>query len=141
MLTSYFLQVWGHNTNTNNNTPLPPGIHGARELTNERGLARVVDVEQIAVEVEVGVTASLDGRVGRLRGGSARREVELGENGEGRESDARDALGGEFGRVLDDFLDVRVGGTGPVGDDGCHGWYRVEVEAVQTNLEDRCVRV
>lgn len=80
----------------------------------------MVDVQQIAVEVEVGIAAGLDGGVGGLRGRGAGRKVELGEDGEGRESDAGDALGGELGRVLDDFLDVGVRGTVPMGDERCH---------------------
>lgn len=112
-------------------TPLPPITHKAPGgFTNERGLARVVDVQQVAVEVEMGVAARLDGGVGGLRGGSAGRKVELCEDGERGEGDARDALCGELGRVLNDLLDVRVGGTVPVGDEGCHcgvgGWARVK---------------
>ena len=82
--------------------------------TDERGITRVVDVQQIAVEVQVLVTAHLDGGVGRLVGRGAWWEVKLGEDGEGRQGHFGDALGAELGLVDDDLLDIGVGGLNPV---------------------------
>lgn len=82
----------------------------------------MVDVQQVAVQVEVSVPAGLDGRVGGLIGRGAGGKVELCEHGKGREGDARDALCGElFGVDDDDLLDVGVGRLLPVGDERSHG--------------------
>lgn len=81
----------------------------------------MVDVQQIAVQVEVSVAAGLDGRVRGLIGRGARGEVELCEHGKGGEGNARDALCGElFGVDDDDLLDVGVGRLLPVGDERSH---------------------
>lgn len=84
----------------------------------------MVDVQQVAVQVEVRVAAGLDGRVRGLIGRGAGGEVELCKDGKGRQGDARDALCGEFlGVDDDDLLDVRVGRLLPVGDEGSHCWW------------------
>ena len=81
----------------------------------------MVDVQQIAVQVEVSVAASLDGRVRGLIGRGARWKVELCKHGKGREGNSRDALCGElFGVDDDDLLDVGVGRLLPVGDERSH---------------------
>lgn len=92
-----------------------------RGQTDERGLAGVIDVQQVAVEVEVGVATRLDGGVGGLLGGGAGRPGEAGEDGKGRERDAGDALGGELGLVDEHLLDGRVGGLLPGGGERRHG--------------------
>lgn len=80
----------------------------------------MVDVQQIAVQVQVLVTATLDGRIRRLLGRRARGVLELGEQRKGRESNLGDALGRVLGLVDDEVKTVRVGGLDPVGLDGCH---------------------
>lgn len=81
----------------------------------------MVDVQQIAVQVEVSVTTGLDGRVRGLIGRGAGGKVELCKHGKRGEGDARDALCGElFGVDDDDLLDVGVGRLLPVGDERSH---------------------
>lgn len=81
----------------------------------------MVDIQQIAIKVEVGIAAGLDGSVGWLTGGCARWKVEFCVYSERREGDARDALGGELlGIHDDDFLNVRVRGLVPVGSERSH---------------------
>jgi hypothetical protein len=81
----------------------------------------MVDVQQITVQAEVGITASLDSSVGGLAGGCARREIELCVYGKGWKGDPRDALGSEFLGVYDDnFLNVWVRGLLPVGSERSH---------------------
>jgi hypothetical protein len=82
----------------------------------------VVDVQQVAVEVQVLVTAELNGSVGRAVGQGTRRECHLGVECKGGERHPGDALGGELGIVDDDLLDVRMGWTVPGrGEWSCHG--------------------
>ncbi len=81
----------------------------------------MVNVQQVTVEVEVRVPASLDSRIGGLIGIGARRKGKLGKDGKWREGDAGQALCGEGGLVDDDFLDLEVGRLRPVGGDGRHG--------------------
>lgn len=92
-----------------------------KRITDQRRLARVVDVQQVAVQVKVPVTAHLDRRVGGLGGDGARRELQLGEQAERREGNFGDALGGEGGLIDDDLLDVGVRRLRPVRLDGSHG--------------------
>lgn len=80
----------------------------------------MVDIQQIAVQVQVLVTATLDGRIRRLLGRRARGVLELGEQRERRQGNLGDALGRVLGLVDDEVKTVRVRGLDPVGLDGCH---------------------
>ena len=80
----------------------------------------MIDVQQVTVEVEVAVAAHLDSGVGGLGGDSAGREGHLCKDGEWRQRDLGQTLGGVLGVVDDDVLDVRVGRLGPVRLDGSH---------------------
>jgi hypothetical protein len=81
----------------------------------------MVDVQQVAVQVEVGIAAGLDSSVGGFAGRCARWEIELCKYGKGWERDSGDALGGEFlGVYNDNFLDIRVRGLLPVGSERSH---------------------
>lgn len=81
----------------------------------------MVYVQQVTVEIEVGVVAGLDSGVGRLIRISAGRKGELRKDAKGRNSDARVTLGGEGGLVDDDILDLWVRGLRPVRSNGRHG--------------------
>lgn len=81
----------------------------------------MIDVEKVAVEVQVLSQAHLDGGIGWLRRNGAGREDHLGEDGEGRQSDLGETLGGEFGLVDDDLLDCGVGRLRPMRLDWSHG--------------------
>ena len=85
-----------------------------RIQTDKRRLAAVVDVQQVAVEVQVLVTAILNRRIRGLGGIRAGREIEAGVQTPGRDGDPGEALGLELGLVDDDFLDFGVGGANPV---------------------------
>jgi len=63
------------------------------------------------------VTAHLNRGIGDLGGLGARREIQLGEQGKGRERHPGDALGGELGFIAsdDNLLNVGVGGANPMG--------------------------
>lgn len=80
----------------------------------------MVDIQQVAVEIQVLVTATLDGSIRRLVGRRAGGELELGKQRKGRQSNLGDALGRELGLVDDEVKTVRVGGLDPVGLDGSH---------------------
>lgn len=80
----------------------------------------MVDVEQVAVEVQMLVFAHLNGSIGRLVGQGARREVQFDEQAKGRHGHFGQALGHEVGTADDDVLDVRVGGLLPGGLEGGH---------------------
>lgn len=94
-------------------------------MTDQGRLARVVNVQQVAVEVEVAVLGHLDGGVGGLVGGGAGREGHLGEEAKGRQGHARQALGRELGLVDDDLLDGRVRRLLPVRLEGRHFFFSV----------------
>lgn len=85
----------------------------------------MVNVQEVTVQVQVGVRAGLDGGVGGGGRISARRERELGEDGEGGEVDEGEALRGEGGLVDDDLEAVRVGGLDPGRLEGLHFWLLV----------------
>jgi hypothetical protein len=91
----------------------------------------MVDIHQVRVEVQVLIAAGLNRGVGGLVGRGAWREGELGEEGVGRERHAGDGSRGEVsGRGAEDLLDLRMGGLGPVGSEGCHlGWCLVGCSA------------
>nr|pir hypothetical protein B9J10.210 [imported] - Neurospora crassa [Neurospora crassa] len=93
---------------------------GDSNITYKRRLARVVDVQQVAVKIQVLVTATLDGSIRRLLGRRAGGKLELGEQRKGRQSNLGDALGRELGLVDDEVKTVRVGGLDPMGLDGSH---------------------
>lgn len=83
--------------------------------TNKRRLAGVVNVQKVAVEVQVLVPANLDCGVGGLFGKGARRECHLGKDGKRSKRDLGQAFRGELGIVDDDILDVRMRRPSPVG--------------------------
>lgn len=60
-----------------------------RPDTNKRWFTRVVDVQQVTVEIQVGVLAHLHRRIGRFLGHGAGRESQLGIDGEWREGHFR----------------------------------------------------
>ena len=90
------------------------------EQTDKRWLTRVIDVQQVAVEVQVAMLADLHRGIGRVLGHSAGRKVELGIDSKGRQGHLGQALGGEFGAVDDDPLNGRVGGLMPMGGERAH---------------------
>lgn len=94
---------------------------GRRVQTNKRRVARVVNVQQVAIEIHVLVPAYLDGGIGGLLSHGAGRERHLGIYREWRERDLGQALGGELcGVGNDDILNFRMGRPGPVGCKWCH---------------------
>jgi hypothetical protein len=99
--------------------------------TNESRLARVIDVKQITVQVEMRITTCLHSSVSGFADARARRKFEFCKDRKGRERNTRDALGGEFlGVDDDDLLDLGVGGLVPVGSERSHcWWFRVVCEA------------
>ena len=100
------------------------GASPSSRSTNESRFARMVNVQQVTVQVEMSVAAGLNGSVSRFAGGRAGGEVELCENCKWWERNARDALGGEFlGVHDDDFLDVWVRGLVPMGSERSHYWW------------------
>lgn len=60
-----------------------------RPDTNKRWFTRVIDVQQVTVEIQVGVLAHLHRRIGRFLGHGAGRESQLGIDGEWREGHFR----------------------------------------------------
>lgn len=80
----------------------------------------MVNVQQIAVEIQVLVLAHLHRGIGRLAGHGARRKLELGEQAKRRHRHLGQALGHEVGATGDDILDVRVGGLLPGWRKRCH---------------------
>lgn len=76
--------------------------------TDKRWLAGVVDVEQVALEIQVAVPAELHGSVRGLVGNGTGWEIHLGKEAERCEGHARQAPGCEFRMVDDDFLYVRM---------------------------------
>jgi hypothetical protein len=90
-------------------------------LTNKTRFTRMVDVQQIAVKVEVGIATSLNSSVCGFASRCARWEVELCKYSKGWEGYTRDALGGELLSIYDNnFLDVGVRGLMPVGSERSH---------------------
>ena len=94
--------------------------HHPRGGTNEGRFTRVIDVQQVAVQVQMLAAANLDRGVRSLAGEGAGRKVHLGEEAKRRQGHLGEALGGKLRLVDDDLLDVGVGGTGPEGGDRCH---------------------
>ena len=81
----------------------------------------MVDVQQVAVEVEVSIATGLNSSVCGFASGCARWEVEFRKYSKGWERYTRDALGGEFLGIYDNnFLDVGVRGLVPVGSERSH---------------------
>lgn len=93
----------------------------------------MIDVQQIAVQVEMSIATSLHSSVGGFADARARREIELCVDSKRRERNTRDTLGGEFlGVDDDDLLDLGVGGLMPVGSERSHCWWlRVAFEALE----------
>lgn len=99
--------------------------------TNQRRLARVIQIQQVAVQEDVPMPPGLHRSIRRFADESARRLGEFCEQGPRRDGDAGHALGGEgaVGSVYD-LLDSGVGGLRPVGGQGRHGglfgglWHR-----------------
>lgn len=81
----------------------------------------MVEIQKIAVEVEVPVPADLDRGVGRLVGQGARGKGQLRDDGEGGRGGRGHALGGELGLTDDELQEVRVGRLCPVRLERCHG--------------------
>lgn len=75
----------------------------------------MIEIEQIAVEVEVPVLARLDRGIGRVFGPSAWRKVHLGKQAEGRQCHLGQTLGGELMIIDDHLLNSRVRGLFPMG--------------------------
>lgn len=93
---------------------------GEGQVTDKRRFTRVVNIQQVTVEVEMPIASHLHSGIRGLWGFCAWRKVEPGKQRKGRQSDAREALGGEFGLVDDDLLNVRVRGLLPMRSDGSH---------------------
>jgi hypothetical protein len=75
----------------------------------------MVNINQIAVQVQMRIPPLLDSGIGgfaRWRGG---REIDLGEHAVRCDGDFGERLGGECCGVDDDFLDGAVGGLRPGG--------------------------
>ena len=82
--------------------------------TDQGRPARVVDVQEVRVEIKVLLAPNLDSGVRRALSERTRRKFHLGEDGERREPNFREALGRELAVVGDDdILNVPVGGTVP----------------------------
>ncbi|TLS30685.1 hypothetical protein PpBr36_03167 [Pyricularia pennisetigena] len=95
--------------------PLGPDQDGqVGRVEDERGVARVIDVQQVAVEVQVPVPADLHRGVRRLIGQGAGREGHLGVEGERGQSHAGAGHGGELGLIDNDFLDLGWGLRGAI---------------------------
>ena len=96
--------------------------HGTAEtgMTDEGRVARVVDVQQVTVEVQMLVCTELDRRICRFCCRRAWREGQLCIDCKRREVYPRDALGGKVFFVNDNLLNVRVGGLLPLRLDWCH---------------------
>lgn len=71
--------------------------------TDQRGFARVVNVEEVTVQVQVLVLAHLYRGVRHILRDGARREGQLRKCSEGRQRDFRNALRGEGGFVDNDL--------------------------------------
>lgn len=93
-----------------------------RVFTDKRRFTRVVNVQQVTVEVEMSIASHLHRGIRGLRGFRARRKVQSGKKGKRWESNAGEALGGEFSLVEnDDFLNVGVRWLLPMRSKGSHG--------------------
>lgn len=90
-------------------------------MTDERGFARVVDVEQVTVEIQVLVLAELDSCITRFDCEGARWEIHLGKNCKGRKRDFGKAFSHEAAIVDDNLLDLRMGWLVPMRRDSRHG--------------------
>lgn len=75
----------------------------------------MIQVEQIAVQVEMLVLVHLDRGVSRFLGPSARRKIHLGKQAERRHCHLGQALGGEFSIIDDHLQGLRVRGLLPMG--------------------------
>lgn len=88
--------------------------------TDKRRFTRVIDIQQIAIQIKMAMPAHLHGGVRRLVGNSARREGELRKDSKRRQCHLGVAHGGELLLVDDDFLNGRVRGLLPVRGEGGH---------------------
>lgn len=75
----------------------------------------MVDIHQIAVQVQMRVPSLLHGGVGRFVRGRGGREIDFGVEAVGCDGYFGEGLGGECCVVDDDFLDGAVGGLRPGG--------------------------
>lgn len=82
----------------------------AGHVEDEGGVAGVVAVDEVGVELDVGVAAGLDARVGLFGGGG---RGDFGEEGAGGEGDERDGAAAEGAGFA---VDVEDGGVGWWGD-------------------------
>jgi hypothetical protein len=89
-------------------------------MTDKGRLARVVDVQQVTVQVHVLFASNLDGCIRSRFSYVTRGECHLGEQAEGRKSDFGEALRGELGLVNDDFLDLGIGRPSPMRRERAH---------------------
>lgn len=80
----------------------------------------MVDVYQIAVQVEVLISAHLDGGVGWFISLSCWWKVDLGVESIWRDLNSGDGFGSKFGIVDDDLLDVRPRWLWPERNEWCH---------------------
>jgi hypothetical protein len=83
----------------------------------------MIYINQIAVQVQMGISAHLDRRIRRRSGFRARREGHLGEEAKGRKGDFGDGLRGEgiiAIAAVYHFLDFAMGRLGPMRNEGRH---------------------
>ena len=80
----------------------------------------MVYVNQVAVQVEVLISAHLDGGVGWLIGLSCWWKVDFGVESVWRDLNSGDGLGSKFGIVDDDLLDLRPRWLWPERNEWCH---------------------
>jgi hypothetical protein len=89
--------------------------------TNQTGLAAVIDVHQIRVEVQMRISAHLNGSVSRDQGPRARRKAHPGKQAERSDRDLGEGFRSEPFGANDYFLDFSVGRLLPMGRE----WYHV----------------
>lgn len=75
----------------------------------------MVNINQIAIQIQMLLPPHLHRRIRRLRRRRRRREIDLGEHAVRGDGDFGEGLGGECCGVDDDFLDGAVGGLRPGG--------------------------
>lgn len=92
----------------------------SKSATYQAWLTAVVDVYQIAVQVEVLISAHLDSGVSWLIGLSCWWEVDLGVESVWCNLNSGDGLRSKFGIVDDDLLDLRPRWLWPEGNEWCH---------------------
>ncbi len=101
---------------------MPNRIDVNWKRTNQARLAAMIDVNQVRIKVQVGVSAHLNGSISRIQCSCTRGKRHLGEQAKRCHGDFGDGFRSEALFTNDDFLDFSMGRLLPMRGERCHNF-------------------